>query len=284
MKKLPIVAALTLLSAGTAASSKNPILDETFAVVIGGYDLEAKAEVTTRSNIFKRRKFSIDLDDLGLDTDIETYWIDAKWRPFERWSFMAEYFSYNEKARRSSHYGTSYEFTLRDTVFKGEAGINSNLDSEFDVDITSISAAYRLLDSQKAAIDLGLGIHAMDISLSLTGRADVYINDTVLADEATTESESLLAPLPNIMLYGTYAFTDKLAVTARGGWFSMNYDEYSGDLLRANAALEYRPIKNLGLGIGYNFTELEVTRDQKYHSESFDMEFSGPLLYIKGGF
>lgn len=284
MKILATSAALLLLSSSALAESRNPMLDETFAISIGGYDLEVEAEVTTQSNVFKRRKFSIDLDDLGLDTDVDTYWIDAKWKPFERWSFMAEYFSYSEKASRNSQYSSSYEFTLRDTVFQGEAGINTSLDSQFDVDITSITVAYRLLDSQKAAIDLGLGIHAMDIGLSLTGRGDVYINDTVLVDEVTTESETLLAPLPNVMLYGTYAFNNKLAVTGRAGWFSMNYDNYSGDLLRANAALEYRPITHLGLGIGYNFSELEVTRDQTYHSESFDMNFSGPLIYIKGGF
>lgn len=284
MQAIPLTAALLLVSSTVIADSRNPILDESWSFTAGGYDLEAEAEITTQSNVFKRRKFSIDLDDLGLETDVNTYWIDAKWKPFKRWSFLAEYFSYNESASRSSKFSDDYEFTFKDKVFKGEAGINTRLDSEFDVDIYSFSVAYRLLDSQKAAIDLGLGIHAMDIGVTLKGQADVYINDRVLADEATTESESLLAPLPNIMLYGTYAFNNKWAVNGRVGWLSMNYEEYSGDLLRANASLEYRPLKHLGLGIGYNFSELEVTRDQKLHSESFDLDFSGPMFYIKGGF
>lgn len=284
MKALSISAVLSLVTSMAVAETRNPILDETWSFTAGGYDLEAEAEVTTQSNVFQRRKFSIDLEDLGLETDVSTYWIDAKWKPFQRWSFMAEYFSYSESASRNSQFSGDYEFTFNDKVFAGEAGINSRLDSEFDVDIYSLSVAYRLLDSQKAAIDLGLGVHAMDISLTLTGQADVYINDTVLADEATTENESLLAPLPNIMLYGTYAFNNQWAVNGRVGWLSMNYDEYSGDLLRANTSLEYRPIKHLGLGIGYNFSELNVTRDQRLHSETFELDFSGPLFYIRGGF
>lgn len=284
MKRLLIVAALILLSCTTSADTRNPVLKESFALSIGGYSLEAEAEVSTQSHAFEHRTFSINLDDLGLDTDVNTYWIDAKWKPFERWSFMAEYFSYNEKANRNSQNSTSYEFTFQDSVFKGEAGINTNLTSEFDVDITSITIAYRLLDSHSTTIDLGLGIHAMDISLSLTGQGDVYINDTILADEITTESEAILAPLPNLVVYGAYAPNNQLALTGRAGWFSMNYDEYSGDLLRANAALEYRPIKNLGLGIGYNFSEIDVSRKKEQRSTSFDMDFSGPLFYIKGGF
>lgn len=284
MKALLPTAALLLLSSTVSAENRNPILDETWSFTAGGYDLEAEAEVTTQSNVFQRRKFSIDLDDLGLETDVKTYWIDAKWKPFERWSFMAEYFSYSESASRSSQFSDDYEFTLNNKVFKGEAGINTRLDSTFEVDIYSLSVAYRLLDSQKAAIDIGLGVHAMDIALTLKGQADIYVNDTVLADEATTESETLLAPLPNVMLYGTYAFNNKWAVNGRVGWLSMNYDEYSGELLRANTSLEYRPLKHLGLGIGYNFSELNVTRDQRFHSEEFDLDFSGPLFYIKGGF
>ena len=275
----------TLLASGAVLSeSRNPILDETWSFTVGGYNLDADATVSTQSSVFNQRKFEIDLDDLGLETDVSTFWIDAKWKPFERWSFLLEYFSYSENASRNSQLNDNYEFTFRNKVFKGDVDINTDLSSQFDVDIYSLSAAYRILDSQKAAIDIGAGLHIMDIRLSLSGRADVYINDAVLADEATTESETLLAPLPNIMMYGTYAFNKQWAVNGRIGWLSMNYDEYSGDLLRANTSIEYRPIKNLGLGIGYNFSELDVTRDQALHSERFDLNFSGPLFYLKGGF
>jgi hypothetical protein len=281
----PTLSFFALLASGAVlAENRNPILDETWSLTVGGYDLDVDATVATQSSVFNQRKFKIDLDDLGLETDVSTYWIDAKWKPFERWSFLLEYFSYSENASRNSQLNDSYEFTFRNKVFKGEAGINTTLNSQFDVDIYSLSAAYRVFDSQKAAVDIGVGLHAMDINLSLSGRADVYANDAVLADEATTESETLLAPLPNIMIYGAYAFNKQWAVNARIGWLSMNYNEYSGDLLRANTSLEFRPIKNLGLGIGYNLSELDVTRDQLLHSERFDLNFSGPLFYLKGGF
>jgi len=65
---------------------------------------------------------------------------------------------------------------------------------------------------------------------------------------------------------------------------SLNYENYQGDLLRANAVIDYRPFENFGLGLGYNFSELNVTREQRLHSESFDMDFSGPILYLKAGF
>lgn len=276
MKILIPALTVALFSGVAAAEKRNPILDETWAFTAGGYDLEADAKVSTRSNVFNQRKYTLDLDDLGLDTDVNTFWIDAKWKPFERWSFLAEYFSYSETARRTNNFEVVYE----DVKF----GANTEIKTEFDVDIYSLSAAYRVLDSQKAAIDLGLGIHALDAELTLKGAGDVYVNETTIAGDTAKEGAEILAPLPNVMAYGTYAFNQKWAVNGRVGWFSMNYEEYEGDLLRANASIEYRPIRNMGLGLGYNFSELEVTREQRFHSEEYNLDFSGPLFYIKGGF
>lgn len=284
MKLVIATAALFSISSIVQAESRNPVLDQAWYFSAGGYKIDADAEISTQSNVFKQRKFTVGLDDLGLDTKVRTYWLDAKWRPFERWSFMAEYFSYNETGDRSDVYSDSYDFTIKNTVFKGEAGINTQLDSEIDVDIFSLSAAYRLFDDQDYAVDLGFGLHTMDMSVVLEGSADIYTENYSVSTDVARESAEVLAPLPNIMLYGTYAFNESWALSGRAGWMSASYGDYSGELLRANASIEYRPIKSVGVGLGYNFSELNVERKQRFTRETFDIDFSGPLFYISGGF
>jgi hypothetical protein len=274
--QLLLIASFLLISVNIYAAEKNPILDETFSVAFGMYQLNAHTQVATKSNVFNNREYKIDIDNLGLDTDVKSYWLEMKWRPFKRWAFITEYFSYSETGSNSRSVETVYE----NTIF----GANARLDTSFDIDILSISTAYRIVDDQNYAIDFGVGLHTLDISFAIEGAGDFYIDDNISSASSTKETADLLAPLPNIMLFGTYAFNEKWAVSGRVGWLSLNYEDYQGDLLRANAVIDYRPFENFGLGLGYNFSELDVTREQRLHSESFDMDFSGPILYIKAGF
>jgi hypothetical protein len=90
--------------------------------------------------------------------------------------------------------------------------------------------------------------------------------------------------LPNVMLYGTYAFNEYLSLSWRAGWLSVNYGKYEGDLPRANATLEYRPLEHIDFGLGYNYSELDIVREGRMLTEIFNIDFSGPLLTVKAGF
>jgi hypothetical protein len=276
MKYKFLTLSVFLISSATYAENRNPILDEKFTLSLGAYDLKADGEIATQSSEFNNQKFTISLDDIGLETDVDTFWIDAKWRPFERWSFMAEYFSYSESSSASRNVETVYQ----NIVF----GSNATLNADFDVDIFSLSTAYRFIDGQNYALDIGVGVHAMDISFSLEGAGEIYANDTVTTSNSAKESASILAPLPNVMIYGTYALNEYLSLSGRAGWLSVNYKNYQGDLRRANATLEYRPFEHIGFGLGYNYSELNVVHEGSRLTETFNIDFSGPLLTLKAGF
>jgi hypothetical protein len=214
MKYKFLTLSVFLISSATYAENRNPILDEKFTLSLGAYDLKADGEIATQSSEFNNQKPTISLDDIGLETDVDTFWIDAKWRPFERWSFMAEYFSYSESSSASRNVETVYQ----NIVF----GSNATLNADFDVDIFSLSTAYRFIDGQNYALDIGVGVHAMDISFSLEGAGEIYANDTVTTSNSAKESASILAPLPNVMIYGTYAFNEYLSLSGRAGWLAIS--------------------------------------------------------------
>jgi hypothetical protein len=271
-----LLSALLLIPAIANAGGKNPILDEKFSIALGTHLLTGNTEITTQSTIFNNRKFEIDNEDLGLDSDVDSYWLDAKWRPFERWSFMAEFYSYSEDGTNTR----GIETVFKDTVF----GANTSLDTSFDVDIFSLSTAYRLVDEQNYAIDIGGGFHTLDLSFSIEGTVTGVAGNNVATTSSGREVSDFVAPLPNLMVFGTYALNEQWALSGRMGWLSLNYEDYEGDLLRANLVVDFRPFENVGIGAGYNFSDMELTRDHSTGIESFRLDFSGPIIYLKAGF
>ncbi|MFT4998054.1 MAG: hypothetical protein ACJA0M_000142 [Chitinophagales bacterium] len=53
----------------------------------------------------------------------------------------------------------------------------------------------------------------MDISFSLEGAGEIYANNTVTTSNNIKKNASILALLPNVMLYGTYAFNEYLSLS-----------------------------------------------------------------------
>ena len=64
----------------------------------------------------------------------------------------------------------------------------------------------------------------------------------------------------------------------------MNYDDYEGSLIFANAFLEYWPFKYAGFGAGYRYLAADVESDPGNKIEEYDVTLPGPLLYVTFGF
>jgi hypothetical protein len=68
------------------------------------------------------------------------------------------------------------------------------------------------------------------------------------------------------------------------GWMSANVDEWSGDFLYLFGRLQFLFTDKFGLALGYQFTDVDVSRDQRRRKSEYDMEFSGPSLQLTYGF
>ena len=69
-----------------------------------------------------------------------------------------------------------------------------------------------------------------------------------------------------------------------GGWMSLSYDDYDGELIFARGALEYWPFEHVGLGAGYSYISADVDRDTGKKKENYDVEMPGPIFYLTVGF
>ena len=114
----------------------------------------------------------------------------------------------------------------------------------------------------------------------LSGRGNIGQSDVNLG----TASADTLAPLPNIGLFGLYALTPKLAVSGMLGYFSLDYQEYDGEVTVASAALDYRLTDTFGLGLGYSLLDFNLDVDEDIFDEHYEFEFNGPVVYLSAGF
>ena len=158
--------------------------------------------------------------------------------------------------------------------------IGASVASNFNTKYYILQGGYSFVRSDRANIGVGVGLHVMQLSASIS--AELSANG-MTTDLGTGASDST-APLPNVYFFGDYAFTPKLAATASIGWFGLEVDKYDGELVSLSANLEYRPWDSFGIGLGYSLVNIDLSIDETDSLVDFEIDASGPRLYFAAGF
>jgi hypothetical protein len=216
-----------------------------------------------------RPEIKVDMDDLGLEEDQSTYFLGAAFRLGERWRLRLDYFNYHDDANEPVN--KSFEFNDQVVPLGGK------VDSSLDIDLYIVNLSYDLYSSNRAKFGIGLGAHVVDFDLEIDGKSN---DGTNLGDA----SEDYTVPIPNLFVGGIYALRNDLLFNYGGGWMSMSYGDYDGELIFARGALEYWPFNNVGLGAGYSYISADIDRDTGKKKENYDIEMPGPIFYLTVGF
>ena len=131
---------------------------------------------------------------------------------------------------------------------------------------------YNFIKDRNYEVGAGLGIHVADLELS--------ISESSVGKSAASGT----APLPNIGIYGAYAFSDKWLIRGKADWLDMSIDEYDGTLTNASVSLQYQAFDNFGLGLLYRYVDFEIEKDQEILDWSANMTFEGPSIFITTNF
>lgn len=257
---------------GWAADVSPRNWDKRFTLYGGG--ISYNMDGTFYSTKDDRPDIDVDLDDLGLDEHELTYFLGASLRAGDRFRLRFDYFRYHDKADVT----VDEEFEFDGEIYP----VGARIDSKLYIDLYVINLSYDLYLSKKASFGIGIGAHIADLDLKISGEGNVGG-----VGDADGDGESdILAPLPNLYAAGNYAFRDDLIFRYNGGWMSMSYDEYDGDLIFARATLEYWPFKNMGIGAGYSYLSADIKYNKKNSSkkEKYDVDMPGPVAYLTVGF
>lgn len=262
-----------LLTSGVYAGGGaiNPILDDTFTFRLGAsyLDLDGKFSSTLKGqSMDKLETDALDLD----DADTQPYF-GARWRFTDRWRLTFDYLGLDTEGRVQRDFDRLIFGTID---VSGFLAVETSLKTDFY--ITQIG--YSFLKNERAELGIGAGLHVVNLDTSL--KVSAAVNNA--SGSVQSDTADWTAPLPDIIGFGTYAFTPKLSIEGGIAWFGLNYDDYSGDLVSASAAVEYRLTDHWGVGLGYTYIDMDLDVERSSREDNYNLEYQGPVLYVSAGF
>lgn len=270
-----ILLAFLTLSASSALAEK-PVFGDTFTLMLGG--MQHTADATLRSTREGRPPVELDLDDLEMDTEATTLWVGFGWQFADSWGISGSFSSFDGEgsaiAMEDGNYGDI------------EWSVNAALDSELDMDLYIIDLHWDFINTGRSHLGVGVGLHVADMSSSISARAEPDVDGNPIESiNLGVSSADVTAPLPNVLVRGGHRFGDSFYIGARFGYFALEVDDVDGELITASASAEWRPGGgNFGLGLGYQYAEIDVTRDRTSREVDFNLKGDGPILFVSVGF
>jgi len=187
----------------------------------------------------------IDFDRAGLKETDYSYWLSVNWRsPNSRWG--AWFGSWRYKVDGSRVWEDRLE--LPDG---NEIPVGASVTSDFDAQWYILEATYSFYQ---------IGDREAEV---VSGNLDT------------------LAPLPNVLAYVSWKFAPRWMLTARVGYFTLDYDKYSGDMTNAHCMVSYSMSPRWALGAGYQFVDLDLAVDKTDFVQIYDIDFAGPMAYAR---
>ena len=254
-----------------AGSSLNPVLDDKFTFRLGATYMKADGSFSSTRD--GEPTNSISTGDLDVDDRNTNLYVGARWRFTERWRLTFNYFGLNNDNNITENFD---ELDFGDIDASGFLAV----DTKFKTDFYVAQVGYSFLKNERAELGIGAGVHVVDFDT----RLKVEGNINGVGGSVQSDSVDLTAPLPNVLGYGAYAFTPKLFVEGGVGWFSLDYNDYSGNLVTLVANLEYRLTKNFGVGVGYNYVDMDLKIDKSKRKDKYNLDYKGPVAYISASF
>ena len=155
--------------------------------------------------------------------------------------------------------------------------VGARVESQFDASWYILEATYSIFRSERLDAGIGLGLHTVELDTRLA--AQVNIGEEQV--EVVQGDLAALAPLPNILAYVNWEFLPGWDFIGRLGWFGMDYDKYSGQMTNAHLMVTYAISDRFSLGGAYQFVSLDVDVEEKRYTQKYDVDFAGPMLFLR---
>jgi len=211
-------------------------------------------------------------DQLGMKNETNVFRLDGYYRFTDTHSVSFSYFSVKSNGHTSAS---------QDIDFDGVSiGAGASLDSYFNMNIYKLSYGYSFYHNDKVELLLSIGLHVTTIDLGIKAEGHIVLGDNTVAG-SYSDSGSTTIPLPVVGFKGEYAIIkDRFYISYKSEYFSLQYDNYKGNLLSAVLNVEYRFMDHVGVGVGYNTNRLYVKGDDGKKVLEAKNDLSGAMFYM----
>jgi hypothetical protein len=277
---MPILAGLggvCLVFAVTAADAAPKFGEDTLRLRAGGFLSDFDTEIGLQGP--QGGDASVDLEDgLGLDANYDAFRGDLVWRFAPNHRLLIGYYDFSRTANGSAQ--GEFDFETDDgrlITIAGGAAVETN----FDWTLLPVRYAYSFVKSDQVEVAASIGAHWFDLELGLAADASIVTNGGPAALGFTRVSEAVSGPLPVFGLHADYSLTSNWVLGGSVEYFTLDYDEYSGELIDLRAQAEYWFTDYVGLGLGYTWYNIDLGIDLgRGYSFSADYTYQGPEAFL----
>jgi hypothetical protein len=202
-------------------------------------------------------------DDLGFNKHTATFLGDFQWRSTSRSRFDLSYY----RLDRSSSYAIQKDITFNGSTYN----LGAQVDAYFNSNIYRFSYGYAILSKPNYEAGLLIGAHVVKFGIGL----DVTGNN--ISGSAQT-NVGLTAPLPDFGLWGGWTMGSQWAVNAEADYLAITINNISGRILAYNAAVTFKPLKNLSFAAGITGLNFKVDADKEKLNGHLKWGYNGPSL------
>lgn len=198
--------------------------------------------------------------------------VDGLFRISDRQRLIFDYFKYDKDRRE----------TLGDSVSFGDTTVpaGSFVKAELKYQVATLVYDYSVVDSEK--FDFGLQLGAEYAKISADAYADV---GDLYQGRFINEKADGIAPVVGARL--TFTPSEHWMINLQGQYLNTswgNFDDYKGDLSRANAIVQYNFNQNFGIFAGYDWFKLDADKRGSDGVIGLKQEFKGPLAGVSLSF
>jgi len=248
----------------TSAAERNP-LDSRFIVDVGYFFLSTDTRVRVDGETSDQVGSDINFDDTFGVGDFDRFRVDGLWRIAPRHLIRAMYFQNNRHATRSIE---------RDVNFQDETfPVGATADARSELTVAQLSYEYAFLRRENYELAGGIGIHYLDLGLSLDATIAAQGNQ---ASRSADVGASTQAPLPVLGLRWMWRLPHNFYVAAQAQYFYLKFDPYAGSLTDLKATVVWQATDHVGIGVGYNDFGFRFDINDK-------RDFDGRLRWNYGG-
>lgn len=208
--------------------------------------------------------------DLGFE-DQDRLRVDGYWRFARRHKLRLMYFDDS---------GESDKVISRTLQF-GEVTypVNASLHAGVDTQILELAYEYSLWQTDSFDLAGTLGLHNLRVSSELNAAAAVTGANADLHSSAEGNG-----PLPVIGMRFIWALNDRFYFDGLAQFFATEMDRYDGSLSDYKLGFVWQPLKNFGVGAGYNRFTARLDVSEEKFSGRLNFKYGGPLLFLSVAF
>lgn len=256
-----------LQAAEIAESSADESYPDKFKISLGSYFVHDTNTVVSINGSVGNIGTAIDMErDLGTDDRLSVPRLDGYYRFNDKHRLDFAWANIKREGTRT----IALQIDIGDETFNANDVIASKVDTTF----LKLAYGYSFYKSPKVELTFIAGLNMLDYSLVMDNKTSGRV-----------ETADVTVPLPVFGISMDYTIAPRWLVHFKFETFYLEYDDkIRGSLVDAGLGLEYRVLKNMGLGIDFSRFALDAKVNSSSYTGGVTDLYRGINLYVSAYF